>query len=308
MPYLKVGSPHSLYYEEVGNAQGQPILFVHGGPGYGFQPNDRDWFADTSLRGILVDQRGAGRSKPLGELKDNTAQHLVSDFEALRQHLGIESWHLFGGSWGTTLSLYYAECHPTHIRSLTLRSVCLMDNRSVHWYLYEMANFFPDAYLEFTKDIPSEYIESNKLLEYYATQILDSSDSSRDVTWEKKWCEYENRCVDPRSPTPSTPTSLAQIRAQGRIECLYFRDCRLPILDNLYKIRNIPTFMVHGRYDVLSPVSNAFIVYQRLADQCELHISEGNGHSARDPNTYRYLLSALQRIEYTGTPLSVYNS
>lgn len=320
MPYLPVSTLHKLYYETIGDPSYQPVLFIHGGPGYGCRENDRDWFNHRRLYGVLVDQRGAGQSRPLGELRENTIDHLVADFEQLRQHLHIRKWHLFGGSWGTTLALYYAECHPDSVLSLTLRSVCLMDQRSVDWYMYDMGNFFPEAFLQFTEDVPPKVIEENRLLEFYLKQVSDSTRAPSDLTWETRWFQYEDVTVDQHNRRNSqdkgnpgkqtfdldehAPThSPGEIRALARIECTYFQNCRVPLVERAHLIRTLPVFIVHGRYDVLSPVANAYLLKQQLANYCRLEISEGEGHSARDPNTKRQLEAALDRIAETGSPV-----
>jgi len=162
---LKVGEPHELYWEECGTPDGIPILFVHGGPGAGCSTFDRCFYDPARFRVVLLDQRGAGRSRPLGELRDNTADHLVADFERLRRERGIDTWHVFGGSWGSTLAMYYAQCHPDRVRSLVLRGIWLVREEEIRWWLYDVRWLQPELWRRFAEHIPVE--ERGDLLEAY---------------------------------------------------------------------------------------------------------------------------------------------
>ena len=188
---LAVDDVHEIYWEQCGNPDGQPVLFIHGGPGAGCSQNDRCFFDPEVFRVVLVDQRGCGRSSPLGELTNNTPSHLAADFEAIRREFGIDTWHVFGGSWGSTLSLFYAQEYPDAVRSLVLRGIWLIRESEIRWWLYEMGQIQPELWKDFAAHIPEA--EHDDLLEAYWNR-LTGDDREAALEAAKHWSIYEGSC------------------------------------------------------------------------------------------------------------------
>jgi proline iminopeptidase len=291
---LPVDPPHVLYVEECGNPQGIPILFVHGGPGAGCENYHRRFFDPERYRIVLFDQRGCGRSTPHAEIAGNNTQALVSDIESIRRHLGIDRWLLFGGSWGSTLSLVYAETHPSSVLGLILRGIFLCRREEIRWFYQEGANrLFPDYWEEYLRPIPEA--ERGDLLMAYHRRLAGDDEVAR-MAAAKAWSRWEARTSTllPRKEVvdhfsdPYTALSLA------RIECHYFvNDSFLEpdqILRDSYRLREIPAYIVHGRYDVVCPLENAWQLHQAWA-RAELRIIPDAGHSA----TERGIVDALVR-------------
>ena len=302
---LTVEAPHELYWEECGNPEGIPILFVHGGPGAGCSPFDRCFFDPARFRVILLDQRGSGRSRPVGELKGNDPDSLVADFEALRTELGVERWHVFGGSWGSTLALHYAQEHPERVLSLVLRGIWLLRDEEIRWWLYELGMIQPELWRAFVEGIPEG--ERGDLLEAYWKR-LTGDDREAALAAAKAWSIYEgSACTLLPNPEfadmfgdPELAWSLA------RLEAHYFRNVRFEphtrLLDRVDRIRGIPAFAVHGRYDIVCPVQN-------LSDLCAVWPEldavgvPDAGHSSHEPGITAELVAATRRIADTGSPM-----
>ena len=296
---LAVDDRHSLYLEESGNPQGQPVLFVHGGPGGGTSEFNRRFFDPEKYRIILFDQRGCGRSTPHAELRDNTTAHLIADIEAIRQHLGIESWLLFGGSWGSTLSLLYAQAHPERVNGLILRGIFLCRDQDIRWFYQEGANhIFPDHWAEYSAQIPEDE-QHDYLSAYY--RVLTSDNEIARMAAAKAWSGWEARCstLNPSSSLHSHFSDPHVALAMARIESHYFINHSFiepnQILDDADKIAHIPTIIVHGRYDIVCPVNQATALHARLPE-AELHIVRDAGHSALEPGITDNLIKATNQF------------
>ena len=222
---------HSLYYEQVGNPSGVPILFVHGGPGNGCGENDRRFFDPECFRVILVDQRGCARSTPLGKLENNNIDALCDDFEAIREALGIEAWHVFGGSWGSTLSLYYAQQHPARCLSLTLRGIFLMRDQDVDYWMYQVRHTFPEEWKRFNEFI--EPAQRTDLHAAYLRLLTGGEGRARAVEAAKAWATYELNCCTlvPNAAFAAAAEDDDAALALALMEAVYFRDCRPELLE-----------------------------------------------------------------------------
>lgn len=301
---LRVGEPHVLYWEQVGSPAGEPVLFVHGGPGMGCTTTDRRFFDPSHFRVVLFDQRGSGRSRPVGEIRANTIDLLVADIEALRVELGIDSWHVFGGSWGSTLALYYAQQHPSRVRTLVLRGIWMLRDEELEWWLYTLGSIQPERWQAFAEHVPEA--ERNDLLQAYWRR-LTSADDDVALAAAKAWSIYEgSSCTLLPNPEfaaafeePDTALSVA------RLEALYFRECRFDpddlLLRRVDSIRHIPAVIVHGRYDIICPVKNAIDLHQAWPE-ASLVIIEDAGHSSHEPGVAAALVAATERIRNTGSP------
>ncbi|MCA8931951.1 MAG: prolyl aminopeptidase, partial [Rhodospirillaceae bacterium] len=246
----------------------------------------------------VFDQRGAGRSRPLGEIAENTTDHLVADVEALREHLGIERWHVFGGSWGSTLALAYAEAHPDRCASIILRGIFLMRRREIDWFLYGMGTIFPEAWRQFAHHIPPE--ERHDLLEAYYQRLIDR-DPRVHMPAARAWSLYEGACST-LLPNPDNLAAASEdTHAIGlaRIEAHYFRNNVLTpetrLLDDIDKIRKIPGVIVQGRYDVVCPIVTADSLH-RAWPEARYVIVPDAGHSAMEPGIRTALIEASQRF------------
>ena len=296
--YMPLGGGHVMYWEQVGAARGSPVLFLHGGPGAGAGAVHRRFFDPHYWRVVIFDQRGAGRSRPLGSRVNNTTQDLVADIEMLRRHLGIERWLLFGGSWGSTLALAYAQAHPDRIRGLVLRGVFLGRPSEVDWFLHGLAAVFPDAHANFVGHLTAE--ERTDILGSYLKR-LTSGDPAVHMMAARAWSVYEGSCST-LLPSPDTVTSFAQDRSAlglARIEAHYFaHDLFLPpegLLGGMGKIGHLPGEIVQGRYDMICPARTAF---ELAADwpAARLTVIPDAGHSALEPGVRRALVSAVERF------------
>jgi len=263
---LKVDALHNLYFEEAGNPYGIPVLFLHGGPGLGCNADHRRYFDPGSYRIILVDQRGAGQSTPHAELQDNTTQYLVADLEIIRQHLKIEKWLLFGGSWGSTLALVYAQQHAHCVLGLILRGISLCRKQDIQWF-YEngVTRIFPDAWEEFVHHLPIE--ERRDVLGNYYRRLMGHDEIAR-MGAAKAWTQWEAVCctLQPRMDVlqqfvePHTAISLARIEAHYFIHGAFLAENQ--IINHCDKLANIPGIIVHGRYDMVCPLDNAYALHQ----------------------------------------------
>ena len=296
---LAVSGGHEIYYEECGNRHGKPVLIVHGGPGGGSNPTMRRLHDPSRYRIILFDQRGCGRSTPHASLHENTTWHLVDDMEQLRRVLGVERWQLFGGSWGSTLSLAYAQRHPDRVFELVLRGVFLLRRAELNWFYQDGASWlYPDAYEAFVKGIPPS--ERGDIIEAYYRR-LSHPDPTVQLAAARAWSVWE-------ASTLALHQDRERIRLFGadsyalafaRIECHYFanrgffsRDGEL--LANIDLIRHIPCTMVHGRYDVVTPLKSAFDL-KAAWPEAELHIVPDAGHAMTEVGIVHELISATRR-------------
>ncbi|MDX1458108.1 MAG: prolyl aminopeptidase [Marinobacter sp.] len=296
---LKVAPPHELYLEECGNPEGIPILVVHGGPGGGCEEYYRRFFDAERFRIILLDQRGAGRSTPLAELEGNSTSELVADMEQVREFLGIERWMLFGGSWGSTLSLVYAETHPDRVMGMVLRGIFLCRPRDIHWFYQEGASrVFPDYWEDFLAPIPED--ERGDLVAAYYER-LTSSNELEQIQAAKAWAVWEGRCAT-LHPNPAVVDHFGHPHvaiALARIECHYFMNRSFlepdQIVRNAPALEGIPGIIVHGRYDMVCPLDNALTLGQAWPE-ADLRIIRDAGHSASEPAIVDALLRAVDEV------------
>ena len=296
--FLPLSGGHVMYWEQVGNPRGQPVLFLHGGPGAGAGAVHRRFFDPHHWRVIIFDQRGAGRSRPLGELRENTTQHLVRDIEVLRQFLGIENWLLFGGSWGSTLALAYAQEHPSRVLGCVLRGVFLGRQEEVSWFLDGLRRVFPDAWAAFSEHLPPE--ERGDLLGAYLRRLCDP-DPAVHLPAARAWSQYEGSCST-LLPSPETVASFAQDRTAlglARIEAHYFaHDLFLPpegLLGRMDRLAGIEAEIVQGRYDMVCPATSAFELAAAWPT-AKLTVIPDAGHSALEPGLRTALVSAVERF------------
>ena len=291
-------APHVMYWEQVGRPDGRPVLFLHGGPGAGAGIVHRRFFDPNLWRAVIFDQRGAGRSRPQGALRRNDTASLVADIERLRRHLGIESWLLFGGSWGSTLALSYAQAHPERVAALILRGIFLGRPPELDWFLYGLRTVFPDAHDAFAGHIPEA--ERGDLLAAYVRRLNDP-DPALHLPASRAWSIYEGTCST-LLPTAAAVANFARDRASlglARIEAHYFRHrLFLPdggLLGRMDRIAHLPAEIVQGRYDMVCPTRSAFELAAAWPG-ARLTIVPDAGHSALEPGTRRALIAALDRF------------
>ena len=296
--FLPLSDGHVMYWEQVGNPAGEPVLFLHGGPGAGAGAVHRRFFDPAHWRLIIFDQRGAGRSKPLGSLAENTTPHLVADIEVLRNFLGIQKWLLFGGSWGSTLAIAYAQAHPERVIGAVLRGIFLGRDTEVEWFLNGLRRVFPDAWTQFAEFIPEE--EREDLLGAYLRRLTDP-DPSVHLPAARVWSGYEGSCST-LLPSPDTVASFAQDRTAlglARIEAHYFaHKLFLPeggLLAHMDRVANIPAEIVQGRYDMVCPTETAFDLAAAWP-RARLTIIPDAGHSALEPGIRTALVAAVERF------------
>jgi len=297
---LNLGGRHRMYFEESGKPRGVPVLFLHGGPGAGAAPAHRRFFDPAHYRIVIFDQRGAGRSTPLGELADNSTPLLIGDIEKLREMLGIKAWLVFGGSWGSTLALAYAEAHPQRCTGLILRGIFLCRRSEIDWFLYGLRNIFPEAWQAFAGPIPEA--ERGNLLEAYHRRLTDP-DPAVHMPAARAWGTYEGSCST-LLPSPETVAYFAgDVVALGlaRIEAHYFsNDIFLPensLLDSVHRIRHIPGVIVQGRYDAVCPIVSADDLH-RAWPEAEYHVIPDAGHSAWEPGICAALVRACEQFKF----------
>jgi proline iminopeptidase len=304
MGRLKVSAIHELYYEQCGNPDGKPAVFLHGGPGGGVNPDYRRYFNPEMYRVVLFDQRGAGKSTPHASLEENTTWDLVADIERIREHLGIEAWQVFGGSWGSTLALAYAETHPHRARELVLRGIFLCRPKEIKWFYQEGASWiFPDVWEEYLKVIP-EAERANMVSAYY--RRLTSENEAVRVEAARAWSIWEGSTskllFDYKMIEKFADPEFAL--AFARIECHYFmNNCFFPtdnyLIENVSKIRNIPSVIVQGRYDVVCPMTSAWDLHREWP-QADLKIIPDGGHSISEPGIIDALVDATDRFGSEG--------
>ena len=296
--FLQVDAIHTLYWEESGNPDGIPVVFLHGGPGAGASPIHRRFFDPSVYRIVVFDQRGSGRSRPMAEIRDNTTDLLISDMERLRRHRGVDRWHVFGGSWGSTLALAYAQAFPDQTISLVLRGIFLMQRREIDWFLYGMRMIFPEAWHRFTGFLPEA--ERHDLLEAYYRRLIDPSPAVH-LPAARAWSTYEGSCstLMPNPDGVAAAGDDAHAIGLARIEAHYFRnnlfDPETRILDGLNAIRSIPAVIVQGRYDIVCPIRTADML-RRAWPEARYVVVPDAGHSAMEPGIRAALVDAMTRF------------
>jgi len=296
---LQVDELHTLYWEQCGNPNGVPVVFLHGGPGAGASPTHRRFFDPNFYRIVILDQRGAGRSLPLGEIRNNTTEHLIADLELLRQTLGIERWLLFGGSWGSTLALAYAEAQPQHCLGLILRGIFLMRRWEIDWFLYRMRLLHPEAWHRFISLLSES--ERGDILESYWRR-LTSPDPAERMAAARAWSLYEGTCSTllPNPELISVAGEDTHALGLARIEAHYFRNNLFTPEDRLLvdvdRIRHLPGVIVQGRYDVICPIATADELHRRWPE-ADYRVIGDAGHSAMEPGVRAALVSATERFK-----------
>jgi proline iminopeptidase len=296
---LSVDNLHQLYIEQVGNPDGIPVLFLHGGPGAGCEPYHRRFFDPDLYRVVLFDQRGSGRSTPHASLVNNTTWDLVDDIERIREELGIDRWLMFGGSWGSTLSLAYAQTHPERVSGMILRGVFLCRDEEIEWFYQHGASWaFPDYWEEFLAPIPVD--EQDNLLHAYHRRLIGDNEITR-MAVAKSWSVWEGRTASlhPNQAVvgffsdPHTALSLARIEAHYFVNHAFLRPNQL--LQNCSKLMDIPGILVQGRYDLICPMRSAWELNKAWPGS-ELVVISDAGHSAAEPGTSRALIKATDRF------------
>src|SRR5579863_5581708 len=296
---LRLDSRHTMYWEESGNPQGPAVLFLHGGPGAGATPVHRRFFDPAHWRIVIFDQRGGGRSTPLGAIEDNSPDHLVADIEKLRQELGIARWVVFGGSWGSTLALHYAETHPEHVAGLILRGVFLCRPAEIEWFLYGMRAIFPEAWRAFAGFLPEA--ERGDLLGGYYRRLIDP-DPGIHLPAARAWSVYEGACST-LLPNPETVAAFGEARLAlglARIEAHFFTwhlfSPERDLVAQIGRIRHLPAAIVQGRYDMVCPIRSADTL-ARAWPEAEYIIVRDAGHSAMEPGIREQLVLASERAK-----------
>jgi proline iminopeptidase len=296
---LALDHRHTMYWEQSGNPHGLPAIFLHGGPGAGATPTHRRFFDPAYYRIVIFDQRGAGRSTPLGSTDDNTLAFLVADIDRLRAHLGIERWVVFGGSWGSTLALAYAQAHPERCAALVLRGIFLCRRAEIDWFLYGMRTVFPEAWRAFAGFLPEA--ERNDLLGSYYRRLTDPSPAIH-MPAARAWSTYEGACST-LLPSPDTVAAFGEDRMAlglARIEAHFFLYNAIPpaqdLMTGISRIRHIPATIVQGRYDMVCPIVSADEL-ARAWPEAEYVIVADAGHSAMEPGIRARLVAATERLK-----------
>jgi proline iminopeptidase len=298
---MDVGEGHSIYVEQSGNPEGRPVIVLHGGPGGGCSPAMRRYFSPKAYRIILFDQRGCGRSRPHASVEANTTWHLVADIEHIRRALALDDWIVFGGSWGATLALIYAQAHPDKVRHLVLRGVFTMTRSELDWfYGGGAARFWPESWAEFQRPIPEE--EHDDMIGAYHRRLF-SGDRAEEARYGKAWAAWENALATVQSTGAGGDSPPDYARAFARLENHYFinsgfleRDGQ--IFDDMARIGHIPGTIVQGRYDMICPPAAAY----RLAagwDKAELRMIPMAGHALSEPGISAELVEVMDRLSRT---------
>lgn len=297
---LSVSDLHTLYFEQVGNPNGKPVVFLHGGPGGGIDPIYRQYFDPEKWRIILFDQRGCGKSTPFAELRENTTWDLVADIERLRSHLGIDQWTVFGGSWGSTLALSYSQTHPEACTGLILRGIFMLRAKEIRWFYQEGASYiFPDVWEHYLQPIPLE--ERHDLVSAYYKR-LTSPDKAVQLEAAKSWSVWE-ASTSKLLPDVKLADRFGQddfATAFARIECHYFTHKGFfeeedQLLKNIDRIRHIPAVIVQGRYDVVCPMASAWDLH-KVWPESEFIVVADAGHSMTEPGILSALVEATDRF------------
>lgn len=301
---LKVSEIHEIYYERCGNPQGIPVVFLHGGPGGGLLPAYRRFFDPEAYHIILFDQRGSGKSTPAYELRENTTWDLIKDIEALREKFGVEKWFVFGGSWGSTLSLAYAETHPDRVSGLILRGIFLTRRKELEWFYQKGASeIFPDFWERFRDEIP-EAERGNFMKAYH--KRLTSGDENVQLSAARAWSVWEGATskLFPSADLMEHWEGAHEALSLARIECHYFMNNSFftsenYLLENVEKIRRIPTVIVQGRYDVVCPMTSAWDLHKAFPE-AEFVVVPDAGHSVSEPGTTAALVEAMEKFKEKG--------
>ena len=300
---LAVDDLHTLYWEECGNPEGEPVLFLHGGPGAGLSPKHRRFFEPAHYRIVLFDQRGAGQSTPLGETRNNTTQLIIEDIERLREMLGIERWLVFGGSWGSTLALAYGQAYPAHCSGFVLRGIFLATPAEIDWFMNGMRWIFPDAHEQFAAPVAPE--DRGDLLAGYCKKLFGDN-TAEGVAAARAWGRYEGRTIH-LLPDPDVEESFgseAVALGVGRLEAHYFsHDSFLTedqLIRNVDRIRHLPCVIVQGRYDVICPAYSAWRLHKAWPE-AGFHIIADAGHGAFEPGIAAALVRATEQFKQSGT-------
>jgi proline iminopeptidase len=298
--YLQVSEIHELYYEQCGNPAGKPVVFLHGGPGAGSNAAVRRFFDPARYRIVIFDQRGWGRSRPHASLEENTTWHLVADIEQLRQHLDVECWQVFGGSWGSTLALAYAQTHPEAVTGLILRGIFMLRPQELRWFYQEGASsLFPDYWLDYIAPIPPS--ERDDLIAAHYRRLIGDDQVAR-LASAHAWSVWEgvtsNLLVSEAAVGRFQSDEFAL--ALARIEAHYFvnrgfLDTPGQLLDNISRIRSIPAVIVQGRYDVVCPAKTAWELHQAWPE-ADFRMVPDSGHSAFEPGIVHELVEATDRF------------
>jgi proline iminopeptidase len=298
--YLAVGDGHEIYYEQSGNPRGKPALFVHGGPGAGGDVNARRFFDPKGYRIVVLDQRGSGRSRPHASLEANTTWHLVADIERLRAHLKIDRWLVFGGSWGSTLALAYAERHPDAVSELVLRGIFLLRQVELKWfYQFGASMVFPEHWQHYLEPIPPA--ERGDLLAAYHKRLLSADETVR-LNAARAWSIWEgatsslwpNRAREEQFGADAFALALARIEAHYFVNRGFFA-AENELLDGVERIRKIPAVIVQGRYDVVCPIDTAWELHRRWPE-ADFRVVVDAGHSAYEPGITHELVTATDRF------------
>ena len=298
--FLQVSDLHTIHFEESGNPQGKPIVFFHGGPGGGCPPFYRQYFHPEKWRLVMFDQRGCGKSTPHAELRENTTWDLVSDIEKLRSHLGIEKWVVFGGSWGSTLSLAYSETHPERCKGIILRGIFMLRQKELSWFYQEGTSYlFPDAWSEYLKPIPID--ERHDMITAYHKRLTHPDPKIR-LEAARAWSIWEGS-TSKLFPDLDTKKKFGQDKfaeAFARIECHYFInkgffDPEDQLLLNVNRIRHIPAVIIQGRYDVVCPMISAWELHCAWPE-AEFIVIPDAGHSMTEPGIRSALIEATDKF------------
>jgi proline iminopeptidase len=300
---LTVDDLHTLYWEECGNPHGVPVLFLHGGPGAGLSPKHRQFFDPAFYRIVLFDQRGAGQSTPLGEVRQNTTQLLIDDIERLRVLMDIEQWLVFGGSWGSTLALAYGQAHPERCSGFILRGIFLCTRPEFDWFLNGIRWFFPKEHAKFVAQIPQA--ERSDLLQAFGRRLF-GDDPAEKLQAARAWSRYEGSCLHllPHPEVADQFGSDAVALGVGRLEAHYFlHDAFLSddqLIRNVGRIAHLPAVIIQGRYDVVCPALSAWRLHEAWP-QASFEMIEDAGHAAFEPGIARALVAATERFRQNST-------
>ena len=297
---LRVSDLHEVYYEVSGNPDGKPAVVCHGGPGGGTTPSMRRYYDPERYKIILFDQRGCGKSKPHAELRDNNTWALIEDMEKIRQHLGVETWQVFGGSWGSTLALAYAQTHPDRVTELVLRGIFTLRRAELLWFYQEGASWvFPDAWEDYLAPIPAD--ERGDMISAYYKR-LTGENKDEQVRAARAWALWEGRTVSlfPSEEREQSFAGEAFATAFARIECHYFNNGGFferddQIIANIGRVRHIPGVIVQGRYDVVTPMTTAWELAKEWPE-ADLQIIQDAGHAASEPGIIDALVRATNRF------------
>ncbi|NMM35969.1 MAG: prolyl aminopeptidase [Glaciimonas sp.] len=296
---LAVDAMHTLYWEECGNPDGVPVLFLHGGPGAGLSPKHRQFFDPAHYRIVLFDQRGAGKSTPLGEYRNNTTQLLIADIERLRHLLEIEQWLVFGGSWGSTLALAYGEAHPECCTGFVLRGIFLCTKPEIDWFLNGIKWFFPEAHAQFIASIPES--ERGNLLQAFEKRLFCDDPATYSQT-ARAWGRYEGSCLHllPHPEAADEFGSEAVGIGVGRLEAHYMlHDAFMTddqLIRNVERIRHLPAIIIQGRYDMVCPPLSAYRLHQAWPET-RINMIEDAGHAAFEPGIASALVAATDQFK-----------